>query len=227
MTEQEWLNGTDLTAFAAFLGEKCSERKRRLFACACCRRIWHLMTDGRSRSAVEVAERYADGDATARELTVARSNARKAREEKPRGPTRSFAETAAWHATFLDGEMTLAQFRTYWFRTAAGNARYAISDEVEGKGVEEIEQLVLLRDIFGNPFHPSSPLPEGVLAWNDATVLRIAEGIYEERAFDRLPILADALIDAGCEQEELIGHFRSEGPHVRGCWGVDLILGRS
>jgi hypothetical protein len=58
-------------------------------------------------------------------------------------------------------------------------------------------------------------------------VRRIAEGIYEERAFDRLPILADALLDAGCDNEELIAHSRSEGPHVRGCWAVDLILGKS
>jgi hypothetical protein len=66
-----------------------------------------------------------------------------------------------------------------------------------------------------------------VLTWNDGTVRRLAEAIYEERAFGRLPILADALLDAGCDNEELIAHCRSEGPHVRGCWAVDLILGKS
>jgi hypothetical protein len=86
---------------------------------------------------------------------------------------------------------------------------------------------ILLRDIFGNPFRPPSPLPQGVLAWNGSTVRRLAEGIYEERAFERLPILADALLDAGCEQEGLIEHCRSEWPHLRGCWVVDLILGKS
>lgn len=85
----------------------------------------------------------------------------------------------------------------------------------------------LLRDIFGNPFRPSPPLPSAALAWSDGTVRRIAEGIYEERAFDRLPILADALLDAGCDNEELIAHCRSDGPHVRGCWALDLILGKS
>jgi hypothetical protein len=73
-----------------------------------------------------------------------------------------------------------------------------------------------------------------VLAWNDGTVRRIAAGVYEERHVPegtldngRLGILADALLDAGCENEELIQHVRSEGPHVRGCWGIDLILNRA
>ena len=85
----------------------------------------------------------------------------------------------------------------------------------------------VLRCIFGNPYRPSPPLPHSVLAWNDATVRRIAEGIYEDRAFARLPILADALLDAGCDDEDLLAHCRSAGPHVRGCWAVDLILGKA
>jgi hypothetical protein len=93
-----------------------------------------------------------------------------------------------------------------------------------GKYVPEAARF---RDIFGNPFRPSPPLPPAVLRWQDSTVRRIAEGIYEEHAFDRLPILADALLDAGCDDEELIAHCRSAGPHARGCWAVDLILGKS
>jgi hypothetical protein len=91
---------------------------------------------------------------------------------------------------------------------------------------ERRAQAALLRCLIGNPFHLSPPLPAPVLAWNDRTVRRIAEGIYAERAFDRLPILADALLDAGCEDEELMGHCRSAGVHARGCWAVDLILGK-
>jgi hypothetical protein len=92
---------------------------------------------------------------------------------------------------------------------------------------EERVQIDILRCIFGNPFRPSPPLPSAVLAWNDGTVRRIAEGIYEGRAFDRLPILADALLDAGCDNDDLIRHCRSEGPHVRGCWAIDTMLGKS
>jgi len=84
----------------------------------------------------------------------------------------------------------------------------------------------LLRDIFGNPFRASHSLPQAVLAWNDMTVRRIAEGIYKDQAWSRSPILADALLDAGCEDEELLAHCRDSGPHIRGCWALDLILSK-
>jgi hypothetical protein len=98
---------------------------------------------------------------------------------------------------------------------------------------EEQRQASFLRDLFGDPFRPSPALPPAVLAWNDGTVRRLAQAIYEDRRMPegllgagRLAILADALLDAGCEDEGLIGHCREPGPHVRGCWAVDLILGR-
>ena len=82
-----------------------------------------------------------------------------------------------------------------------------------------------MRDIFGNPFRPVTVNP-GWLAWNDGTVPRIAQAIYDERAFDRMTILADALEDAGCTDQDILGHCRSGGEHVRGCWVVDLLLGK-
>ena len=91
---------------------------------------------------------------------------------------------------------------------------------------EREAQAALVRDIFGNPFRPTT-VPPTLLAWNDGTVPKIAQGIYEERAFDRLPILHDALLDAGCDDEDILAHCRSDGPHVRGCWVIDLILGKS
>ena len=65
------------------------------------------------------------------------------------------------------------------------------------------------------------------LRWNDGTLVRIAQAIYDNRAFDRLPILADALEDAGCDNADILAHCRGPGPHVRGCWVVDLLLGKS
>ena len=86
----------------------------------------------------------------------------------------------------------------------------------------------LVRDVFGNPFRTPLPLLPAVLGWNDGTVRRIAEGISADRAPERLPVLADALLDAGCDNGELIQHFCSGGPHViPGCWGADLVLGKS
>jgi hypothetical protein len=80
----------------------------------------------------------------------------------------------------------------------------------------------LLRDVFGNPFRPVALDPR----WRTPTAIALARAIYEGRAFDRLPILADALQEAGCEEADVLGHCRSDGPHVRGCWVADLVLGK-
>jgi hypothetical protein len=82
--------------------------------------------------------------------------------------------------------------------------------------------VALTRDIFGNPFRPVAFDP----AWRTSTVVQLAQGVYESRDFSALPILADALQDAGCEDAELLGHCRGPGPHLRGCWAVDLVLGK-
>jgi hypothetical protein len=80
----------------------------------------------------------------------------------------------------------------------------------------------ILRDIFGNPFRPVTLDPR----WLTASVVDLASAIYEERAFERMPILADALMDAGCDNDDILNHCRGDGPHVRGCWVVDLLLGK-
>src|SRR5436190_674337 len=80
----------------------------------------------------------------------------------------------------------------------------------------------LLRDIFGNPFRPILANP----SWLTSTVVQLAEGIYADRALDRIPILADALQDAGCDNANILDHCRGPGPHVRGCWVVDAVLGK-
>jgi hypothetical protein len=92
--------------------------------------------------------------------------------------------------------------------------------------VEVAAQVALLRDLFGNPFRPASIDPSW-LTWNGGTVPRMAKAIYNDRRFGDLPILADALEEAGCTDAGILTHCRSEGPHVRGCWVVDLILGKS
>jgi hypothetical protein len=82
-------------------------------------------------------------------------------------------------------------------------------------------QCNLLRDVFGNPFRPVAFDP----AWRTSDVLLLARGIYEERAFDRMPILADALQDAGCDNDDILSHLReANATHVRGCWALDLVL---
>ncbi|MBN9117823.1 MAG: hypothetical protein J0I06_01415 [Planctomycetes bacterium] len=83
-------------------------------------------------------------------------------------------------------------------------------------------ELGIFRDIFGNPFCPVAVEP----SWLTSDVRALATGIYEDRAFDRMPILADALQDAGCDNDDILSHCRQPGEHVRGCWVVDLVLGK-
>ena len=83
----------------------------------------------------------------------------------------------------------------------------------------------LVREIFGNLFRPVNVNPAW-LVWNDGTIPKLAQSIYDDRAFDRLPVLADALEEAGCTNAEILEHCRGPGPHVRGCWVVDLVLGK-
>jgi hypothetical protein len=88
-------------------------------------------------------------------------------------------------------------------------------------------QVQLLRCLFGNPFRPSPPLPAAALRWNDRLVAQLAQAIYDEGRWQDLPLLADALLDAGCDNEEVLAHLRGPGTHVRGCWVLDLLTGRS
>jgi hypothetical protein len=229
MTESEWLSCTDPTPMLVFLVDKASDRKLRLFAVACCRRIWHLLIDKRSREAVEVAELYADGRATDEELETASDSAhsvwdadmeRAATEGKWDRRSRLpyyGASAAAYNVAIPLG---------WWGAAPAFVAPDEIAREtVPDTGAEGAAQCLLMWDIFGNPFRPVA-LEHVWLAWNDGTIPKIAQAIYDERAFDRMPMLADALEEAGCTDADILAHCRSGHEHVRGCWVVDLILGR-
>jgi hypothetical protein len=223
VTEAEWLACTrdDTVDMQACLRGKGSPRKLRLFACACCRHIDHLLGDLRSKPAVEVAERYADGLASDAELQaawlVAASAADDAQEALREGAIEQpylAAMAGHWPADSghsRSGGVILASHAAFFAQQAA--------DPV----VERRWQAKVLCDIFGEP-HLPLPIPTG---WLTSTVRGLATAIYAERAFDRLPILADALEDAGCDNADVLAHCRGDGPHVRGCWVVDLILGKT
>ena len=214
MTEAEWLTATDRVAVLAFLRDRVSERKLRLYLCAGCRAVWWLLVLKESRHAVEVAERYADGEATADELGAAAYHAEAdCLPAVPGGPP----FVAAWLANFAANDLPFRPdsegphgFSRWCFRMITWMA------EVRWPG------SWLTHDIFGNPFRPVTVDP----AWLTSDVFALAAGIYADRAFDRLPILADALQDAGCDNADILNHCRSDGPHVRGCFVVDLLLGK-
>jgi hypothetical protein len=110
-----------------------------------------------------------------------------------------------------------------WWRVDEVSSAGGYGEEAFVKlGEEVVEHATVWHRKYGGV-----KIDPAVLAWNDATVPRLARAIYEDRGFGRLPLLGDALLDAGCDDEELIRHCRSGGPHVRGCWAVDLILGKS
>jgi hypothetical protein len=207
MTEAEWLVCRELWKMLYFLEDKASERRLRLFAVACCRLFWHLLTDDRSRRAIEVTERFADGEASEEELGRAWEAAGAVNPSEhgsaARHPAWRAAHTAAWCVAELD-----VHTRGNWsvFQTVAGDAA-----------------CVVLRDVFGNFFRPREADPR----WLTFTVVSLANSVYTERAFDCLPILADALEEAGCTDAAVLGHLRGPGPHARGCWVIDLLLGKT
>lgn len=122
------------------------------------------------------------------------------------------------HTGRAPGKAALASAR------AAGDVPWPATGEFHRGHPDELaNQAELLRDLFGNPFRSVGLEPE----WLTGTVLALARGIYAEPAFDRLPILADALQDAGCDEEELLAHCREPREHARGCWVVDMLLGKS
>ena len=224
MTEAEWLVCDDLVRMVDFLRRRCSERKLRLFEVACCLRLGRFLVP-EIAAALATAERFADGAASARQLLAARKAADHANSTLvPEAPERYAA-----YAAYLAARKTLPGPRAVnWaFRAAVlaagaapgsdGPPRWPVS-----RPDEERAQVALWRDIIGNPFRPSPFEP----SWRTSTVVGLAGVVYDQGAFDRLPILADALEDAGCTDRAILDHCRGPGPHVRGCWVVDLILGK-
>jgi len=224
MSEAEWMACTEPMPMLELLRGKASDRKLRLFACACCRGIWHLLTQEGSQRAVEVAERFVDGLAGAEELIRARDEA-----SKMRFTARSIAWAAAWVVAREPGrDMIQAARQTAGVSASAvawaaiENAEYQDIDRLENDALkgEQKKQVSLLLDIFGNPFRPVTLDP----AWKTPKVLALAQSVYAKPAFERLPILADNLEEAGCSDTQVLAHCRQLGAHVRGCWVVDSIL---
>ncbi len=243
MTEAEFLASEDPVAMLKALQSQSrlrsedepSARKLRLFACACCRNVWHLLTDERSRKAVEVAERFADGEATEEERLLA------------------YREATGVAGVFIEPDAPWLAYGTCGLADAA-DAACSVSRAhtllFPDQAIARRIQATLLRDIVGNPFRPvtlrwelthpgrwphdswsGDDVPEmkrlGAVTcpWLTETVLGLAQHIYEARDFEAMPVLGDALEEAGADCVELLSYCRGPGPHVRGCWLLDLILG--
>jgi hypothetical protein len=250
MNEAEWLTETDpdyMLRGLADLGRspdgQLSNRKLWLYMAGCVRRIWHLLWGDRLREAVATTELFADRLASDGAFLQAASRAHDlAVEEESSGSlggppyssrwSRASAAAAVsfmateiprrWEAETSGGWAVAAAADRHWLNSPDGERRWK-----QVKAQEEDSQAGLLRDIFGNPFRPVA-LDS---ALRTPAVLALTQAAYDNRNLpvgtlepDRLAILADALEEAGCTDADLLGHLRSQGAHVRGCWAVDLLL---
>ncbi|MCI0463120.1 MAG: hypothetical protein L0Z62_39745 [Gemmataceae bacterium] len=227
MTDSEWLGCADPNVMLQALRGKVSDRKLRLFAVACSRRIWHLLTDRWSRRAIKVAERAADGLVDDTKLKAAWGDARRSVNQASRPQRGSMPPGFLGTAAAAEADAWMAAARAAYFAAAvianATSAAHRTEPWLAAFQAEQSWQADLLRDLFPNgPLPVSRPLLEG--AWGEL-VREIARGIYDKRQFADLPVLADALEEAGCTDGNLLEHLRNVGLHTRGCWALDLILG--
>jgi hypothetical protein len=201
MTEQEWLACTDPMPMLELLRGKVSDRKMRLFAVTCLKKLWALLSDERSRRAVEVVGAYVEGRATDDDMWRVRDEAFEA-----------VRDDIFCSLRFMAADITLL----------SGLAKIADACLQDLRKYPASDAPAVLLEVFGNPFRPVTVNP----AWRTLNVTALAQSIYDNRTFDRLPILADALEDAGCDNADILNHCRQPGEHVRGCWVVDLVLGK-
>lgn len=195
---------------------KVGRRKLRLYASGCCRQAWPSIRESSLKQAVETAERFADG--LVDKATLTRTYERVLwLDADDRYPARSQSREQA------AAGMAIATCHPNAHNAAFCITAYHPSPVASGKTANAEGVLCdLLRCVFGNPFQkPAFPT-----AWQTETVKALASAIYADLAFDRLPILADALEEAGCDDRPMLDHLRGPGPHCRGCWVLDLALGK-
>jgi hypothetical protein len=206
MTEQEWMVCADPTPMLQFLASKKNKRKLAMFGVARCRHISRLCSDERGLIAIDVAERYADRKAKINEVRVACRNAR----EDATGIVRPLGHYVNEIAVLYN-----AAFNAYLV------SEYALKAAPDQAG-EKALQCALLREVFGNPFRRFRISRR----WLTPKVKQLCEQVYAESSFDQLRLLADALDQAGCTEADILRHCRNEGLHVKGCWAIDVLLGK-
>jgi hypothetical protein len=217
MTEAEWTECEDLLEMLYVLNydyRQPAARKLRLFACACCQSVWPDLRDDNVRNALEVAQRLADGLADERDCEAAILAL-----DIPDDPNLPIGPAVRCAMGCLAPNIKNS------CAAVANDAAWANGPRAEV--TERRRQCDLLRDIFGPlPFRPA--IVEGHwLTWNGGAVVKLAEAVYDNWDFARLPILADALEDAGCIDPAFLPHLRGSGLHVRGCWAIDMLLGKT
>jgi hypothetical protein len=211
MTEEEWFTATGLDYVVLGAASCLVQRRVRLLCCAFAHSVSRFALDVRTQTALELADRYAEGAVSDAERKAARKTIQELRLSlAPRSSRR--ANAVVYYALGKRASTDLS--------AAAAMAWEAVYNDPN----ERLRQVEIVRDVVGNPFRPVAFAPE----WRTDTAIAIARGMYESRDFSPMPILADALQDAGCENAEVLNHCRdAEQVHVRGCWVVDLVLSKT
>jgi hypothetical protein len=225
---------------------RVSNRKLDLFNLWCCQLLRPYLRDRRSVAAIRFAEQHLDdGQPNKADREAVRQGAKQAADDLDRWAhagartpaeyrnRRVYAQSAlvALKAVGNDlpsrGVVLIAKLTAYAYAWANDDAPDTFPDDspscVALRDSHLRLQDVVFRDLVGNPFRPVEFEP----FWRTTDVIGLARAAYEDRAFDRLPILADALMDAGCVDDQILSHCRGPGPHARGCWVVDLVLGKN
>jgi len=232
MTEADWLSCERLNDLLNDFPAARSRRKLHLFSCECFQRVWHLPLHHFTRQCVEFFAANLDGQVESDAFWTAWERLERACFDEFLEFESGVDEHDAVRDLFsyvdpiacLNVAMNLADGVAY---VATRDLKVGEFPEVweRAASAEKRCQIALLRDIFGDPFRPVAVDPAW-LAWNGGTVVALGRTIYEDRRFELMPILGDALQDAGCHDEDMLTHCRGDGPHVRGCWVVDLLLGK-
>jgi hypothetical protein len=237
MTENQWRQARRPRDVYRPGLHRVNARKTRLLVCGYCRHIGSHIINPHRDAAIDVAERFADGEVGEQELSPMADSVRRAGTagELSHGwaQVKDDCTGELYVGEFLvnderflrlavDGEIDMASVLsafeevTEWGTTAD----FQRLNELRFQDAERCVQSALVREIFGNPFRSVEFLP----SWRADASVALARQMYESRDFSRMPVLAEALEDAGCDDEQLLGHCRDHEPHVRGCWAVDLVL---
>jgi hypothetical protein len=224
MTEQQWHGSDDPGAMLNFLGRRPGARKLRLFAAACARRGAASLPDAGVSAAAALAERLADGAATEAERAAALTSARRDRSAGSLARTVLLGEADMLVASPGQGAPQPAPPGSGAYYAALMTAERLTAGE-GADGSARAWAAAVLRCLMGDPWRSAPLASPDVLRWNDGLVPRMAREVYDRGLWGDLPLLADALLDAGYGDEGLLAHCRSAGPHARGCHAVDTILG--
>jgi hypothetical protein len=208
--EAEWQASDDLGWMLGYIAKRASGRKFRLYTCASGRLIWYSLVE-EFRTLIAAAELFADGQCTAQRLSALKGSCTKAMNK---GRVQSDVLENLWCMEVANTNAVGGAWRYAYFTNS---------------GTPNARQSAIVRCIFGNPFRVPLANPRHL----SPAVVSLAGVAYDERDLpsghldpDRLAILADALEDAGSTDASILDHLRSPGPHVRGCWALDLVLGR-